>query len=828
MAVDNTGGSYNGRLYVAWTDFSSNNAIDFAYSTNQGLSWTQRTIQNRSLIPKAEMFLIPTNSKPNPPSSSPLLQSPEPVVGPDGTVYVVYQDLSDYNTLGSSGTIQFAKLTNGGQSLSTPTAIANISGIWSGYVGWLRVSSYPTIAVDPSSGNIYVAYTQYDNGDYNIYYTRSTNNGGNWSSPAIATQSTSSLQFFPWLAVNSSGVVSLTYYQGSSSSVNVYMAESYNAGLSFSGIDTKITSASGNPNAGSWTCDYTGMTSTVSGKTLPFWTDFRSGTTAHVYTTASYYSGGTTNQTLTIPQSETAVFSPGSYTSFNSNTSLIVNGTLVGQGTLTKPITFDFVSPNSTNQNGITFNSGSSGTINYCQIRNAFRGIYENNVVPPINITNSAISGCIDGIYLYGSDPVIQSCNIHNNSDYGISTFWSSANIQTGNYIKYNNNGGIFCSSSSQPVIGNNSTHIGNYISNNSYGVIVFNNANPKIGNGSLGGYNNIDNSTNNILNTTNNTVYAQNNWWNGNSNNVGSVIYIPYLTLAVNISQPPLSKTTGNLAASDTEDVPMLADLNNAYQLAASNNLVDARTICLNLINNYPDYGVSYNALNLLKETYSKNELTAMKDIYSSLFNKKTKKDLYAMAGLILSDIDKENKLKQIDEVIAAYEGEGVVELALFDKFAYYYFEMNDVKNARTISEELDKQFPLSEGAVEAHKILGDKEYYKITPKQNTLQKTVAQTPGEYALLGNYPNPFNPSTTISYSLPYQSSVELTIYDIMGREVKSFNISSQSSGYQNIVWDGTNENSNPVSSGIYLYRISIKSLENSKTFVKTAKLIMLK
>jgi flagellar hook assembly protein FlgD len=93
---------------------------------------------------------------------------------------------------------------------------------------------------------------------------------------------------------------------------------------------------------------------------------------------------------------------------------------------------------------------------------------------------------------------------------------------------------------------------------------------------------------------------------------------------------------------------------------------------------------------------------------------------------------------------------------------------------------------------------------------------------------LGNYPNPFNPSTTISYTLPYQSSVELVIYDIMGAKVKSFSIPSQSSGYQSILWNGRNENGNPIASGIYLYRISIKSLENNETFVKSAKLLMLK
>jgi len=94
---------------------------------------------------------------------------------------------------------------------------------------------------------------------------------------------------------------------------------------------------------------------------------------------------------------------------------------------------------------------------------------------------------------------------------------------------------------------------------------------------------------------------------------------------------------------------------------------------------------------------------------------------------------------------------------------------------------------------------------------------------------MGNYPNPFNPSTTISYALPYSSNVELTIYDITGKVVRTFNEEVQSAGYQNIVWNGTNQNGSRVSSGIYFYRFKAASLEsNGKVYEKTAKLILLK
>ena len=111
-----------------------------------------------------------------------------------------------------------------------------------------------------------------------------------------------------------------------------------------------------------------------------------------------------------------------------------------------------------------------------------------------------------------------------------------------------------------------------------------------------------------------------------------------------------------------------------------------------------------------------------------------------------------------------------------------------------------------------------------KITSVRDDILET-----SDFYLYGNYPNPFNPITTISYKLPRISDVELKIYDILGHEVKSFVISSQSAGTQNIVWDGTNNYNEHVSSGIYIYRFKAISREGkNEVFVKSAKLIMLK
>ena len=81
------------------------------------------------------------------------------------------------------------------------------------------------------------------------------------------------------------------------------------------------------------------------------------------------------------------------------------------------------------------------------------------------------------------------------------------------------------------------------------------------------------------------------------------------------------------------------------------------------------------------------------------------------------------------------------------------------------------------AEGSIETAQLMSNSAVrLNETPNQNNAGNEVSD---KFELLGNYPNPFNPSTTIRYTLPFQSSIELVIYDIMGREIKSFNISSQ-------------------------------------------------
>ena len=93
--------------------------------------------------------------------------------------------------------------------------------------------------------------------------------------------------------------------------------------------------------------------------------------------------------------------------------------------------------------------------------------------------------------------------------------------------------------------------------------------------------------------------------------------------------------------------------------------------------------------------------------------------------------------------------------------------------------------------------------------------------------LKGDYPNPFNPTTTIRFDLPEKSRVRLQIFNVLGRQVATLIDSELDPGYKKVRWDSMS-NSISVASGIYFYRIDAKGLNTGKRFVKTSKMVLIK
>ena len=91
---------------------------------------------------------------------------------------------------------------------------------------------------------------------------------------------------------------------------------------------------------------------------------------------------------------------------------------------------------------------------------------------------------------------------------------------------------------------------------------------------------------------------------------------------------------------------------------------------------------------------------------------------------------------------------------------------------------------------------------------------------PSDYELSANYPNPFNPTTTFSYTLPLDKAVSVKVYDITGRLVRTLvNNVQHTAGTHEVSWNGTNDSGHPVASGTYIYTLEWGQFMQSKTMI---------
>ena len=101
----------------------------------------------------------------------------------------------------------------------------------------------------------------------------------------------------------------------------------------------------------------------------------------------------------------------------------------------------------------------------------------------------------------------------------------------------------------------------------------------------------------------------------------------------------------------------------------------------------------------------------------------------------------------------------------------------------------------------------------------ENVLSAQELDMPLAFSLHQNYPNPFNPITSLRYDLPNDGLVNITIYDMMGKIVKTLVNVSQTAGFKTIQWNATNNKNKPVSAGLYLYTIQSGNFKQAKKMV---------
>ena len=101
----------------------------------------------------------------------------------------------------------------------------------------------------------------------------------------------------------------------------------------------------------------------------------------------------------------------------------------------------------------------------------------------------------------------------------------------------------------------------------------------------------------------------------------------------------------------------------------------------------------------------------------------------------------------------------------------------------------------------------------------ENSGPSGLYNIPLSFALYQNYPNPFNPITSIQYDLPSAGMVDISVYDMIGRKVKTLVNGIQNPGFKTIQWNAKNEMNSPVSAGLYFYTIQTDGFKETKRMI---------
>lgn len=106
----------------------------------------------------------------------------------------------------------------------------------------------------------------------------------------------------------------------------------------------------------------------------------------------------------------------------------------------------------------------------------------------------------------------------------------------------------------------------------------------------------------------------------------------------------------------------------------------------------------------------------------------------------------------------------------------------------------------------------------FTVSPSTYVNEETTP-IPGKFELFQNYPNPFNQFTQIGFTLGNSDFVNLTIYDLLGRKIRTLVSENLTEGHNSVIWDGTDERGKEVASGIYMYELKAGDFSMSKKLV---------
>ena len=566
------------------------------------------------------------------------------------------------------------------------------------------------------------------------------------------------------------------------------------------------------------------------------------------YTIENY--GGTFNQDVILPAGDTWNINPGVTLTFNINSSLKVYGTLNVNGTSTEKVSFDFGTIDY--PNGIRFNEGSSGTIEHAIIKNAYYGVNIYKSSPTVknceisdcsygivsyynspNIETNKIFDCsLNGIYLYQGSPTITDNFIHD-----ITTgFGLKINGATNTYIRDNTikdcMGGIHAyGNQTIKLHGYGQNKIEGYASNG-YAVLVTG------GTAHLGEYSSQGKNSfirispyKVIYNSTSNEILAEKNYWGLPipTSSTQSDFFYGDVEWSFPYSSPPggVGSTLGKeIIPEQTPDRVLFVE---ATELADLNDHKEASKKFKELVKDYPEsrfagLSVAWAMTSDIEEKEFKNQKS-----YLELLKKHKNKKVRDNSLLWLATLEsKAGNKEAVTEIVNSTSINEVVGVELRLNWANDLLNMYDDENgAEAIFDELTSA-GASEGALStidaikttALSLEGVELPEKFGKSNNNLVETVVN---ESKLNASYPNPFNPSTTISYQLQQKANVSLVVYNSIGQEVAVLVSQQKDQGIHNVDFNASN-----LPSGLYIYRLQVQTPDGKGNISEARKMILMK
>jgi parallel beta-helix repeat protein len=483
----------------------------------------------------------------------------------------------------------------------------------------------------------------------------------------------------------------------------------------------------------------------------------------------------------------------GSTLSFSGNYKLRVEGVLEAEDAT-------FTSSSGT-WYGIEFYSGASGSsLNSCTIQNAAYGVY-----------------------VYDTEPTITYCTIQYNST-GVYTSSCSPGMNW-NLIQENSSEGVSCGSYGDPSLTPN-----NIIRYNGWGVHGDGTSLPYMG--SYIGYNSVYwNDYYDVYSTYAGTIQACGNWWGdyppyptvtGNVDYSGPLQYDPNSWAKIAARPSSRSKETSALGITGDPDTIGTGELGHAYTLMMTGHESEALFEFEQLSTNYPNSIAGSKALVFSFRVQAKRGVDVQSVLSLAVSRNPNTRSAWTaqhlLVGLAMKDGDAKKALELAEQLISVADTT-TAKLALYDAGNICWYRLGDKSAAVQHFTELKKRFPNDPLTISAMATLGEKP--RSATKESTPSSLV--TADDFDLKANYPNPFNPITTMEFQLPTEGHVRLAVYDVLGRQVAELASGVHSGGVYSARWDASS-----VASGIYYARFVVTDELGRVKYSKVNKLLLMK